>query len=552
VRKVFIEDLPKYRGGISWKESIGKEILFIYDDVKGKIRIIDYESNYVTILYNSIKFTLIASDLKKCHLGIVLGKIHKNYKYNIGDNVGKIKIIEQIRMKNGSKTTQKGYKYLCSICGNIDSIAESKLISGIRCNVCCEPSQKVLIGYNDIATTAPWMIDLLVDKNDRYKYTCKSSQYIWFKCPNCQEKRFLKISKVYQYGIGCKKCNDGISYPNKFMYNILCQLNIVFKTEYNPHWIKPKRYDFYIPSQKLIIEMDGSQHSKDKSLSSNWISLEEQNKIDRFKDSKAKEHGIKVIRINCFKSEYEYIKNNILESELKNILDLSQINWIDCHTYSMLNSQIIEACNLWNNGIHSTREIGVKLNISSSAICRYLKHGAISNLCDYDAKLASIQSQMRNTKRLVDLCSLKVVCLNNGIIYDSAVDASNKLNISSSHISSCCTGKRLSCGMLNNEKLVWRHYSDYQDMSNTEIINIINKVNDTSNGTPRKIFCIELNQIFDSARDANRKIGVSFMSICSALNGRSKSAGRHPFTNEKLHWIYYEDGTNYQNSNKAS
>ena len=38
------------------------------------------------------------------------------------------------------------------------------------------------------------------------------------------------------------------------------------------------------------------------------------------------------------------------------------------------------------------------------------------------------------------------------------------------------------------------------------------------------VYCIELN--------------ISSQSICNALNGFSKSAGRHPITNEKLHWKY--------------
>ena len=35
-----------------------------------------------------------------------------------------------------------------------------------------------------------------------------------------------------------------------------------------------------------------------------------------------------IIRIECYKSEFEYIKNNILNSELSTILKLNDFDWI--------------------------------------------------------------------------------------------------------------------------------------------------------------------------------------------------------------------------------
>lgn len=40
----------------------------------------------------------------------------------------------------------------------------------------------------------------------------------------------------------------------------------------------------------------------------------------------------------------------------------------------------------------------------------------------------------------------KVICLETGVVYDSAREAARALNIVNSHISSCCTGKRKSVG----------------------------------------------------------------------------------------------------------
>ena len=52
------------------------------------------------------------------------------------------------------------------------------------------------------------------------------------------------------------------------------------------------------------------------------------------------------------------------------------------------------------------------------------------------------------------------------------------------------------------------------------------------------VYCIELNISFNSIKEASKELNISSQSICNALNGFSKSAGRHPITNEKLHWKY--------------
>lgn len=45
MRKMFIEDLPKYEGGnINWKDSINLYVKFIYYDIEGEVRILNYIS----------------------------------------------------------------------------------------------------------------------------------------------------------------------------------------------------------------------------------------------------------------------------------------------------------------------------------------------------------------------------------------------------------------------------------------------------------------------------------------------------------------------------
>jgi len=109
------------------------------------------------------------------------------------------------------KHTEKGYHYKCLICGNEDTIMESSLNNRkCGCNVCCTPSQKILIGYNDMWTTNPELAKLLADPNDGYKYMQGVTKYTNWVCPDCgniiEHKR---ISTINKYGLSCSKCSDG-------------------------------------------------------------------------------------------------------------------------------------------------------------------------------------------------------------------------------------------------------------------------------------------------------------------------------------------------------
>ena len=56
--------------------------------------------------------------------------------------------------------------------------------------------------------------------------------------------------------------------------------------------------------------------------------------------------------------------------------------------------------------------------------------------------------------------------------------------------------------------------------------------------TCKRVQCIETQQIFNSRVDAAKWCGLkSSSSITQNINGSKKSAGKHPDTGEKLHWI---------------
>lgn len=260
----------------------------------------------------------------------------------------------------------------------------------IHCNSGCPycAGKKVWVGFNDLWTTRPDVAKLLNNPDDGYKYTKGSGKKVAFACPGCGTISNKVIDMVCRYGFACNKCSDGISYPNKFGRAVLDQLCVQnFQCEYQPDWAKPYFYDNYFEhkGRKYILEMDGWFHYQESEFS--YRSLNDQKNIDTIKDQLAAQHDMEIIRIDCLKSDCDYIKNNILHSRLNDIFDLSNVDWPLCDAKAQKNV-IQEVCNLYNNETHDLNEIKNKLHISLWAVQKYVKIGSDVGWCSYTTDIS--------------------------------------------------------------------------------------------------------------------------------------------------------------------
>ena len=57
----------------------------------------------------------------------------------------------------------------------------------------------------------------------------------------------------------------------------------------------------------------------------------------------------------------------------------------------------------------------------------------------------------------------------------------------------------------------------------------------------RPVYCPELDREFWGAKEVELEFGIDATYIASCLRGRQKSAGKHPVTGEKLHWVDAND-----------
>ena len=404
IRKVFLDDLPRKEGigknknkqVIDWTSSIGYKVKGIYEGTKFEVEISNYKDGYLYIKYLDRElFKIFASNFKSCRLGKLLSKITNEFKIEIDiikDNNRDIIILDKKIIKKEylyQNYNTKWYKCICNKCGNKYWIDEGNLLKGTGCGVCCSAPKFVKEGFNDIPTTEPWMIPYFQGGYDEAKlYTKSSDKKIYPKCPECGriKDKPMTISNIHRtHSIACI-CSDKISYPNKFSHSLLEQLNKIYKFEYlkheySPEWVSRKSYDNYFiyNGKEYILEMDGKWHKIDNNLSGQ--TKEESKAIDDYKDKMAKEHGIEVIRIDCEKSELEFIKQNIINSKLNEIFDLSNIDWLEIEKYTLSNLVKVACGYKVNNPDLTTTQIGNIMKLNRSTVLKYLKKGSKLNWC---------------------------------------------------------------------------------------------------------------------------------------------------------------------------
>lgn len=389
-----------------------------------------------------------------------------NWKYEIGQVIKdekrdmiiidrKIRVRKSFNSKRNKycNKNEEWYKYHCNIDGNEDWIYVGWLNSGQRCNVC--NNRKAMLGINTIWDTDRYLVtDYGLDEEFAKTHTVGVGEKGKFICKDCGNIKLCRPNNVrYNKSIGCS-CNDNFSYPEKFIRSMLEQLNIDFEfqlTKNNFKWIGDYRYDFYIPSLNLILEIHGIQHGKFITkgeltiVKKERVSFNKKNKRDEIKNDIDKcwiayNNGVgKYIQLDCSNSDLGYIKNIILNSELNNIFDLNNIDWNKCEEFALKNI-VKEVCDYWcehkeiNKEEITTKDVARIFNIDRTTIIRYLKKGAKLGWCDY------------NPKKEKGGGSKRVICIELNRTFKSISEAERELNISLSHISMVFKGKRKTCG----------------------------------------------------------------------------------------------------------
>ena len=311
------------KGHFNWKENIGKELPFQYDDLTGIIKIIDYKSvnrnNLVSIQYQNNVITTSTSNLLQLKIPSFLNK-NKNtrqYLYKIGDIIDKdfqeSKVIEQTRISvkaTKNYETTRGYKLKCLCCG--------------------------------------------------YEYQTRED----------------RISS-------CPICGIRSSWTERFIFSIFIQAKIDFEVQKEFEWLQNRWYDIYLPKYNTIIEINGIQHYEPTKNSNREQKSAEQQYLecissDKLKYDTAIKNGLSYYTIDARNQNNIY---NIAKSVLT-FIDFSNISAFECGKFAT-NNVVKKYCQLWNEG-YSVEEIARKLNCSIGIVQRRLREGNQYNLCNYN------------------------------------------------------------------------------------------------------------------------------------------------------------------------
>lgn len=436
----------KNKGCIDWKNTPGTKVPFSYNGMQDYFEILSFNptNRKLEIKYKTHISFIDSSRLKnqtQPPIPSIVGDRVSGFRYDVNENLCgnkfNITILDRwYATRNGRHNNkQKQYKIQCNLCGNVFETSET-MITTTRSNVkyICPfcSGRKANIGSNDITIVAPWMIKFFQGGyNEAKLYLPHSSQKIYPICPICHRvrKRKISINTIFTTkSIGCD-CKGGISYPNRFMYKLLKLLGVDFICEYCPEWSNPYRYDFFIPSKNVIIEMDGGIGHGKKIIQHSKLTINETKERDVLKDKLAKEHRILVIRIDCDKSDQLYISQQI-NKKLSMFFVLENVNYKLCDEFAQKNI-VKEICDFYEfSKPISIKEIANKFNCGTTTVCRYLHKGAELGWCHYNRDEAEqnriLKCSNSNKKRLCK--NIDVFNLDGSFIrrYESATDLERK------------------------------------------------------------------------------------------------------------------------------
>ena len=219
-------------------------------------------------------------------------------------------------------TMQDKVTVKCKQCGNVFSSKAQDLLNGHICKKC---SIRICSGNN--IKTHTWFLQQLKKYNPNYKNIEIIGKYkgvketIKCKCNKCSYEWKVKASNLIDKrgGTGCPLCNQ--SKGESIVYNYLSDSKLDFETQKQfPNLIGvsgfPLSYDFYIPSHKLLIEINGSQHYKPIQYFGGTKKFNIQKEHDKRKRLYAKRYGYKLLEIKYFDHTYLNEMLNILQTNI--------------------------------------------------------------------------------------------------------------------------------------------------------------------------------------------------------------------------------------------
>ena len=354
-------------------EKHGYKVIGEIKDVRTKIDCVDKEG---------YKFQISIPNLLK---DFAPSKFHRCNSFTL-ENILLYQERNNMQMKfskdNIYTNNEKKMKVVCTKCGKKDEKSWVEVQQKDTCSYCCKNPTKVSF-ETSIAGKRPDLVKFFKDPKDAETVTVMSDKKLKLKCPDCGFEKEMSAGKLTERRFACTKCGDGISIPEKFIGEVLDQLNTNTKREKTFDWSKKFRYDFYLEKENIIVETHGGQHYEEKH-SFTKTTLSEQQKIDKEKKELAIANGIdQYIELNCSNTDFKKLEKET-KKKLGELFELKKINWNKAKQATQ-NNIMKKICEHWetNKGAQTIEEMAKELDVSRSLMFKYRKLGNELGLCDY-------------------------------------------------------------------------------------------------------------------------------------------------------------------------
>lgn len=450
-RYINLDNVPLKKHGnkyvYNWEKCVDIPAKFKYKETEG-VLYINYlrkkktgtkKTSVLNIKFKNYEQNMVPSTILRCGFGGMLKYKTSDYYYDIGEIVNGSKVLHKIKMDD-KYGPAKAYEMLCLETNGTFKMRESSLKSGQK-----SPYLRgYKIGPGNSLFNEKHILKHLKNIEDAHKYHRKSGKKIEIECKNCGFEKEIQITDLVKYGFSCPFCTKGISFPERYMASLLNINGITYEFQKTFPNLKRRRFDFYLPNQNCVIEMNGAQHYQEN----NFLDYQSTIKSDEVKKKYCEKHDINYIPINCSRSTFEFISEELKNSQLNEMLKINDKEEISNEMIkSFINENLREIIKDYKNGV-SYKNIVEKYELRD----KYELIGIIKKYGVYEYRSGS------------ELTSKKVVCLNNTRIFDNIKEAAEYGGLkTSSHIVQVCKKKRKTSGKHpeTGEPLRWMYYDEY-------------------------------------------------------------------------------------------
>ena len=238
--------------------------------------------------------------------------------------------IEKARKKYGDKYDYSKVNYVnsktkvCIVCHEKDVFGNehgefwqrpNDHLNGYACPKCAQ---------NHIPTTSEWVKMARLVHGDKYDYSkvnyVDAVTKVCIVCPEHGEFWQRPTNHIY-LGAGCPDCNSNAkSRMEEKVFDNINELGIKIERQKTFDWLKYKRnlyLDFYLPTEKLAIEVQGDQHFAPIEKFGGMTDFELRKKRDYYKKKLCEEHGIKVFYVTKRNDGLKDVLNYLNETTRK-------------------------------------------------------------------------------------------------------------------------------------------------------------------------------------------------------------------------------------------